>query len=137
MRHRMKLFCLVLLLAAPARADILPPPDQGPPAASAGDLDFAIQSVEVRFPPGYTKSVPVVVLVGCSEGTANCTLARSKNLIGMEVQTVDGDYLRPEIGRIKQIVDAFESQSGAKTVTLELYSRGSDSQSVKVSFAKQ
>ena len=137
MRHRMMLLCFGLVLTAPALGDILPPPDQGPAAASAGGLDFAMQSRQVKMPPGYYKSYPVVVLVGCTEGTANCTLADAKNLIGMEVDTVDGDYLRPEIGRIKQIVDAFESKSGAKTVTLELYSRDADSQSVKVSFAKQ
>jgi hypothetical protein len=137
MRHRMKLLCLVLLLTAPARADITPPPDQGPAAASAGGLDFAMQSRQERMPPGYYKTFPVVVLVGCTEGTSNCTLAHAKNLIGMVVDSVDGDYLQAEIGRIKQIVDAFESQSGAKTVKLELYSRDSPGPSIWVSFAKQ
>ena len=138
MRHRIKLVCLALMLAgAAARADILPEPDRGPPMATAGGLDFAIQSVEVKFPPGYTKTLPVVVLTGCTDGHRNCELARSKNLIGMEVLMVDGEDLRPENGRVQQIVDAFERKSAAKTVILELYSRGSGSESIKVSFARR
>ena len=138
MRHRIKLVCLALMLAgAAARADILPEPDRGPPMATAGGLDFAIQSVEVKFPPGYTKTLPVVVLTGCTDGHRNCKLARSRNLIGMEVLTVDGEYLRPENGRVQQIVNAFERKSAAKTVILELYSRGSGSESIKVSFARR
>jgi hypothetical protein len=138
MRHRIKLVCLALMLAgAAARADILPEPDRGPPMATVGGLDFAIQSVEVKYPPGYTKTLPVVVLTGCTDGHRNCELARSKNLIGMEVLMVDGEDLRPENGRVQQIVDAFERKSAAKTVTLELYSRGSGSESIKVSFARR
>lgn len=138
MRHRIKLVCLALMLAgAAARADILPEPDRGPPMATAGGLDFAIQSVEVKFPPGYTKTLPVVVLTGCTDGHRNCELARSKNLIEMEVLTVDGEDLRPENGRVQQIVNAFERKSAAKTVILELYSRGSGSESIKVSFARR
>ena len=138
MRHRTKLVCLALVLAAAtARADILPEPDRGPPMATAGGLDFAIQSVEVKFPPGYTKTLPVVVLTGCTDGHPNCKLVRSKNLIGMEVLTVDSEYLRPENGRVQQIVDAFERKSAAETVALELYSRGSGSESMKVSFARR
>lgn len=136
MRHRLKLLCLALLLASPALADIAPPPDQGPPSASVAGLDFAMQTGQVRMPPGYYKTFPIVVLVGCMEGTANCTLAHAKNLIGMEVGTVNGAYLRPEIGRIKQIVDAFTRKSDAKTVTLELYSPAPDIEPFKVSFAK-
>ena len=138
MRHRIKLVCLALMLAgAAARADILPEPDRGPPMATAGGLDFAIQSVVVKFPPGYTKTLPVVVLTGCTDGHRNCTLARSRNLIGMEVLTVDGQYLRPENGRVQQIVDAFERKSAARSVTLELSSRGSGNESIKVSFVRR
>lgn len=139
MRHYIKSLCVALLLlaASPALADIAPPPDQGPPSASVAGLDFAMQTGQVRMPPGYYKTFPIVVLVGCTEGTANCKLAHAKNLIGMEVDTADGAYLRPEIGRIKQIVDAFNSKSGAKTVTLEFSPRDTNGQSVKVSFAKQ
>jgi hypothetical protein len=133
----MKLVCLALMLAtSTARGDIAPEPDRGPPMASAGGLDFAIQSVEVTFPPGYTKTLPVVMLVGCTDGHPNCKLARSKNLIGMEVLTVDDQYLHPEIGMVQQIVDAFEGKSAAKTVTLELYLRGSNGDSIKVFFAR-
>ena len=138
MRHRITLACLAFMLAAStARADIAPEPDRGPPMATAGGLDFAIQSVVVKFPPGYTKTLPVVVLTGCTVGHRNCKLARSRKLIGMEVLTVNGEYLRPENGSVRQIVDAFASKSAAKTVTLELYSRGSGSESIKVSFARR
>ena len=137
MRHRIKLVCLALMLtASTARADILPEPDRGPPMASAGGLDFAIQSVEVKFPPGYTKTLQVAVLTGCTDGHPNCELARSRNLIGMEVLTVDDQYLRPENGMVRQIVDAFERKSDARTVTLELFSRASNSESIKISFAR-
>ena len=138
MRHRIKLVCLAFMLAAStARGDIAPEPDRGPPMATAGGLDFAIQSVVVKFPPGYTKTLPVVVLTGCTDEHPNCRLARSRNLIGMEVLTVDGEYLRPENGRGQQIVDAFERKGAGRTVTLELYSRGSESESIKVSFARR
>ena len=138
MRHRMKLVCLALMLAASsARGDILPEPDRGPSMAAAGGLDFAIQSVEVKFPPGYTKTLQVAVLVGCTDGHPNCKLARSKNLIGMEVLSVDGEDLQPENGMVRQIVDAFERKSAVRTVTLELFSRGSGSESIKVSFARR
>ena len=137
MRHQIKLLCLALLLAAPALADIAPPPDQGPPSASVAGLDFAMQTGRARMPPGYYKTFPIIVLVGCTEGTANCTLAHSNNVIGMEVDTVDGDYLRPEVGRITQIVNTFKSKPGAKTVALKFSPKGSGGQTVTVSFAKQ
>lgn len=137
MRHRIKLVCLALMLVgSTAHADILPEPDRGPPMASTAGLDFAVQSVEVKFPPGYTKTLQVAVLTGCTDGHPNCKLARSRNLIGMEVLTVDDEYLRPENGMVQQIVDAFERKSDAKTVTLELYSRASNNESIKVSFAR-
>ena len=137
MRQPVKWLCLSLLLAVPAGADIAPPPDQGPASASAAGLDFALQSRQVRMPPGYYKTYPVVVLTGCTEGTANCKLAHAKNLIGMEVSTVDGSFLQPQIGRVQQIVNAFTSKSGPKTVTLELYSRDTSDKPFTVSFAKQ
>ena len=138
MRHRITLACLAFMLAAAtARADIAPEPDRGPPMATAGGLDFAIQSVVVKFPPGYTMTLPVVVLTGCTAGHRNCRLARFRNLIGMEVLTVDGQYLRPENGRVQQIVDAFERKSAARSVTLELSSRGSGNESIKVSFVRR
>jgi hypothetical protein len=138
MRHRIMLACLALGLAAmPARGDILPEPDHGPPMASAAGLDFAVQSVEVKFPPGYTKTQEVAVLVGCEEGHPNCRLARSKNLIGMEVLSVDDQSLRPEYGIVRQIVDAFTRKSDDRTVTLELYSRAVGGEPIKVSFARR
>ena len=138
MRHRITLACLAFVLAAStARADIAPEPDRGPPMATAGGLDFAVQSVVVKFPPGYTKTLQVAMLVGCTDGHPNCRLARSKNLIGMEVLSVDGESLQPENGMVRQIVDAFERKSDARAVTLELFSRGSGSESIKVSFARR
>ena len=135
---RFMLVCFAFIFTAfTARADIAPEPDRGPLMASAGGLDFAIRSVVVKFPPGYTKTLQVAVLVGCTDGHPNCRLARSKNLIGMEVLTVDGEYLRPENGMVRQIVDAFEHKAAAGTVMLELFSRGSGNQSIKVSFARR
>ncbi len=132
MRHVTKLTVLALVLAAAsASADILPEPDAGPPIGSAAGLDFAIQSVSVKMPPGYTKSWPVVVLTGCTEGKPNCTLARSRNLIGAEVEDVNGENLEPSKGRVQQILDAFAHNSA---VVLTLYSRESGATS-KVTFA--
>ena len=135
---RFMLVCFAFILTAfAARADIAPEPDRGPPMATAGGLDFAIQFVVVKLPPGYTKTLQVAVLVGCTDGHPNCRLARSKNLIGMEVLAVDGEYLRPENGMVRQIVDAFEHKAAAGTVMLELFSRGPGNQSIKVSFARR
>ena len=130
--------CLAALLAgSTALADIMPEPDRGPPVGSAGGLDFAIQSVQETFPGGYSKTLQVVVLTGCKEGKPNCTLAHSRNLIGMEVDSVDGTSLQPEKGMVQQIIDAFAAQSNAKTVTLELYSRAADSAAITVAFARK
>lgn len=60
------------------------------------------------------------MLVGCTEGHANCMLRRSRNLIGLEVITVDGQDLRPEKGMVRQILD---SKAAAPTVALEFNSR--------------
>jgi len=142
MRHRIGLVCLALMLAAaPAGADILPTPDAGPFMGSAGGLDFAIQSVQVEMGPAngphYYKTHQIAVLTGCTDGKPNCALAKSKNLIGMEVVSVDGRDMRPEIGRVRQIMDAFANQAAAHTVILELYARGSNNQAVKISFARR
>ncbi len=142
MRRRIELACFALMLAvSTARADILPTPDHGPPMGDAGGLSFAVQSVEVQMGPAngphYQKSEQVVVLVGCDDGRPNCALARSRNLIGMEVGSVDGKSLRPEIGMVRQIMDAFASKSAAPTITLELFSRASNSAAIKVDFARR
>ncbi len=141
MRYRMELVCLALMLTASiARADILPTPDRGPPMASAGGLDFAIQSIKVEMGPvngpHYSKTAQVAVLVGCTDGHPNCKLARSRNLIGMEVSSVDGESPRPEKGMIRQIVDAFAREAATRTVSLELFSRGSKDEPIEVSFAR-
>ncbi len=151
MRHGMRLLSLVLLMATAARADLLPTPDRGPRSGSAGGLDFSIHSVSVqmrptqflgspdskgfRIIPGYSKTVEVVVLDGCIDGQPNCTLAHSRNLIGMEVETVDGQYLRPETGMVRHILDAFANKKAGATVLLELYFRASR-ETLKVSFAR-
>ena len=137
MRHWTGVVCLASVLAAfTASADILPAPDRGPPMGSAGGLDFAIQSVQVQM-HGYSKTVPVVVLVGCTDGQPNCALARSRHLIGMLVQTVDGQQLQPRIGRVQQIIDAFGRQEAGRPITFVLYERGSNDQSVTVAFARR
>lgn len=132
------LSCLAALLAGSAAyADITPVPDRGPPTGSAGGLDFAIQSVQSTFPGGYTKTLQVVVLTGCEDGKPNCTLAHSRNLIGMEVDSVNGVSLQPENGMVQQIIDAFAAKSNAKTVTLELYSRAANSAAIAVAFTRR
>jgi hypothetical protein len=125
------LVCFAVLFCA-ARADIAPTPDAGPFTLSVAGLDFAIQDVKVKYPPGYTKTFQVAVLTGCTEGHANCTLAKAKNLIGMEVESVNGESLRPEAGRLHQIAQAFKH--GA--VKLEL-DRRDGGEAVTVSFSRR
>jgi hypothetical protein len=129
-----------MLTVSIARADILPTPDRGPPMGSAGGLDFAIQSIKVEMGPvngpHYSKTAQIAVLVGCTDGQPNCELAKSRHLIGMEVLTVDGQNLRREKGMVQQIIDAFANQATARTVTLELSSRGSQDEPIKVSFGR-
>ncbi len=142
MRHQIGTIGLALMLAAaPASADILPTPDAGPPMGSAGGLDFAIQSVQLEMGPvngpHYYKTHQIAVLTGCTDGKPNCALAKSKKLIGMEVISVDGQNLRLETGMVRQIMDAFANQAAGRTVSLELFRRGSNNQSVKVSFTRR
>src|SRR5208282_1255264 len=141
MRNRIGLIGLALMLAAaPAGADILPTPDAGPPMGSAGGLDFAIQSVQVEMGPvngpHYYKTHQIAVLTGCTDGKPNCALAKSRKLIGMEVISVDGQDLRLETGMVRQIMDAFANQAAGRTVSLELFRRPSNGESIKVSFAR-
>ena len=141
MRHRKRLALLALtVMASAARGDILPEPDRGPPMGSAGGLDFVVEWAEVAWQPlngpHYTKRQQVVVLSGCVEGHPNCQMARARNLIGMEVRTVDDASLQPEKGMVRQILDAFARGSRGRTVILELVSRNSNAEPVKVSFAK-
>jgi hypothetical protein len=142
----MRLEILAAAVAAPlvvsaAWADIAPTPDRGPPLGDAGGLTFMVQSVEVEMGPAngphYSKTEQVVVLTGCAEGTPNCALARAKNLVGMEVDAVDGRALRPEIGMVKQILDAFADSKAPATVALTLYGRAADAQPVEVKFARR
>jgi hypothetical protein len=142
----MRLEILAAAVAAPlvvsaAWADIAPTPDRGPPLGDAGGLTFMVQSVEVEMGPAngphYSKTEQVVVLTGCAEGTPNCALARAKNLVGMEVDAVDGRALRPEIGMVKQILDAFADSKVPATVALTLYGRAADAQPVEVKFARR
>ncbi len=125
--------CLALLLAGGvASADILPVPDRGPPMADVAGLTFMVQNVSVKFPPGYSKTLQVAVLTGCAEGTPNCRLAKSRRLIGMEVNSANDVSLRPEDGMVRQIVNAFRHN---KRVTLELYRRGAGGEPIEVRFA--
>ena len=142
MGRRIELACIALALAvSAARADILPTPDRGPPLGEAGGLSFEVRWVEYQMGPAggphYQKRGQVVVLVGCDEGQANCALARSKALIGMEIASVDGARLRPERGMVRQIMDAFANKAAAPTITLELYSRADDIQTIEVAFARR
>ena len=125
----------MLLGTSAAVADIIPEPDHGPVRATVAGLEFALRSVEVTMPPGYTKTFEVAVLTGCVENHPNCKLAHARDLIGMEVNTVDGESLQPEIGQLTQIADAFAHAKGP--VKLELYRRGGDAQTVEVAFARR
>jgi len=141
MRNGIGLVCSALLLAsALARADLLPEPDRGPPIGSVGGLDFRIEWVDVEMGPAkgphYKKRLQVVVLAGCAEEQPNCQLARDRNLIGMEVQSVDGQHLQPEKGMVRQILDAFTSKVEPASVTLELYSRATNTGPFKIGFSR-
>jgi len=147
MRNLIGLVCLVLAAASTAFADMLPTPDRGPSSGNAGGLDFSIQTVTFEMGPvlgpHYSKTGQAVVLDGCTDGTPNCSLARSKNIIGMEVETVDGQYLRPQNGLVRQILDAFANKKAGPTIVLELWRRppgggtiGADNETTKVSFAR-
>lgn len=140
MYHRIGLGCLLLLAATTARADMLPTPDPGPYSGSSGGLHFSIQSVSFQMGPvlgpHYWKTGQVVVLDDCTDGRPNCTLARAENLIGMEVEAVDGQGFQLRKGMVQQILDAFANEKAGATVTLELYRRGSDGGTIKVSFAR-
>jgi hypothetical protein len=138
MRRHLGLICLLLLLVVPtARGDIPPPVDVGPRAGSAGGLNFAIHSVGVMMPRGFERHFDVVVLVGCIEGKPNCVLAQSRNLIGMEVNSVDNQELQPRLGQVQQVIDAFTRKADATTITLELYSRETNQQPIRVIFTRQ
>lgn len=133
---RRMLACLtVILAAASARADIAPTPDRGPPAATVAGLVLTVQDYTVKYPPGYTKTFQGVFLTGCTDGHANCKLAKAKNLIGMQVYSVDEEGLQPEYGMIRQVIEAFAHKKGAQKVTLELFARNSGRDTVKVAFA--
>jgi len=137
---------LAVVFAAPlvvsaALADIAPTPDRGPPMGDAGGLSFAVQSVQVEMGPAngphYYKTEQVVVLTDCAAGTSNCALAKTKNLVGMEVTDVDGAELRPEKGMVAQILAAFADAKAPATVALTFYGRAADSKSVEVTFARR
>ena len=97
---------------------------------SVAGLTFAIQPVRVKYPPGYTKTFQVAVLTGCVARHPNCKLAKAKNLIGMEVASVNGATLDPAQGRLRQIGEAFRHGD----VSVELYRRdGADTATVTFS----
>lgn len=104
-------------------------------------LTFLVQSVQVAFgPPNgphYYKTEQVVALTGCAEATPNCALAKTKNLVGMEVSAVDGAELTPEKGMVAQILAAFADSKAPATVALTFYARAADSQPVEVTFARR
>ena len=129
------------LVVSAALADIAPTPDRGPPMGDAGGLTFMVQSVQVEMGPAngphYSKTEQVVVLTDCAAGTPNCALAKTKNLVGMEVSAVDGAGLRPEKGMVAQILAAFADPKAPATIVLTLYGRAADAQPVEVKFARR
>ena len=139
-RLNISLCFTLLLLAAAARADILPQPDRGSPVGTAGGLEFKVELVDVEMGPingpHYKKEVQVVILAGCADDGPNCGLAREKNAIGMEVQEVDGHGLQPARGMVQQILDAFAAKTAGPTVTLTLYSTATNAGPVRIAFAR-
>jgi hypothetical protein len=142
----MRLGCLAAAFIAPlavsaALADIAPTPDRGPPIGDVGGLTFMIQAIQVEMGPAngprYSKTEQVAVLTDCAKGAPNCALARAKNLVGMEVSAVDGAELRPEIGMVRQILDAFADPKAPATIVLTFYASAADSQPVEVTFARR
>ncbi len=142
----MRLTVLAAAFAAPlvvsaALADIAPTPDRGPPSGDAGGLSFMVQSVQVEFGPAngphYYKTEQIVVLTGCAQGTPNCALAKTKNLVGMEVTDVDGAELMTEKGMVAQILAAFADSKAPATIALTFYARAADAQPVEVAFARR
>jgi len=123
-----------LLIAAPAIADIPPIPDAGPTTLAVAGLDFTIQPVTVRYPPGYSKTFQTAVLTGCAEHHPNCRLAQAKNLIGMEVDSLNGEALNPRPGRLAMIREAFQHATG--DVTIAFFRRGGG-EKLTVAFARR
>ncbi len=80
---------------------------------------------------------PAVILGGCLDGRPNCALARSQNLLGMEVVAVDGVAVAREGAFVRQILRAFADEAAAPTITLEFHSRPPNSRSVHVEFARR
>ena len=138
---RLVLAAATALAASIALADIAPIPDRGPPAGDAGGLSFMVKWVEFEMGPAngphYTKSRQGVFLTGCADGTPNCALARKRGLVGMEVDAVDGRALAPEVGMVKEILDAFADPKAPATITLTLYGRAANAQPVEIKFARR
>jgi hypothetical protein len=113
-------------------------PCRGLPIADGGGPTFSVQSVQLALGPAngphYSKTEQVVVRTDCAAETPNCAPARAKNLVGMEVVSVDGVGLAPEKGMVRQILNAFANAKAPATVALILYGHAADSQPVEVAF---
>ncbi len=130
MGRRIEWACLALMLAvSTARGDSAPSFEDlyGPPIGDAGGLMFEL---DLDGPLAVT-------LGGCVDGQPNCALARSRNLLGMEVVAVDGVELRPEGGFVRQIMRAFADEAAGPTITLELRSRTANGEPIHVDFARR
>ena len=142
----MRLGVLAAAFAAPlvvsaALADIAPTPDRGPPAGDAGGLSFTVQPVQVEFGPAngphYYKTEQVVVLTGCADPTPNCKLAKTKNLVGMEVSAVDGMGLRAGKGHGRADPRRLRRSQSAGDDRADALWAAADSQPVEVKFARR
>ena len=87
--------------------------------------------------PHYQKRAQVVVLAGCDQGSPNCALAQAKNLVGLEVDAVDGAPLMPQKGMVRQILDGFADPKAPATITLTLDPRAADGKPIDVAFARR
>ncbi|MGD1038694.1 MAG: hypothetical protein ABR878_16290 [Roseiarcus sp.] len=132
MRRRNGIAGLALTLAVcAARADSPPPPVLFVGVAAAG-LNF---ETIVR---DFSRPVrPVAELVGCVDGRPNCALARSKKLIGMEVQGIDGQNFRDDLNVAEQIIGAFHREGAAATIELDFQSNASTGEPVRVEFSRR
>ncbi|MGD0641886.1 MAG: hypothetical protein ABSC22_14150 [Roseiarcus sp.] len=114
-----------------ARADLAPPPVQFVTVAAAG-LSFQVVLRD------YSRPVRrVAELVGCVDGQPNCALARSKNLIGMKVQGIDGQNFRDDSNVAEQLIGAFHRDGAPATIELDFESNASTGEPVKVEFSRR
>jgi hypothetical protein len=101
--------------AAPAFADIPPPPYHGPSHAVLGGLDF--DRGEGLRPPGRPgrRSYDIARLTRCHAASRNCRAVTRAGVIGWGVAKVDGEWIA--YGDIGALQAAFTARRGPVRVT--------------------